>query len=93
MKYNLCYVALLQGEDTKGRTLRQTLALYDRKTQKREKPKKKMKQKMVKHSHPELNEDSNCKGSRHKLMHVQGNRQIKKQCKVIYPILTQTRET
>ena len=32
---------------------------------------------MVKHSQPELNEDSNCKGSRHKLMHVQDNRQIK----------------
>ena len=43
---------------------------------------------MVKHSQPELNEDSNCKGSRHKLMHVQVNRQIKKQCKVIYAILT-----
>ena len=40
IKYNLCYVAPLQGEDTIGRALRQTLALYDRKTQKREKLKK-----------------------------------------------------
>ena len=31
---------------------------------------------MVKHSQPELSEDSNCEGSRHKLMHVQDNKQI-----------------
>ena len=35
MKYNLCYVAPLQGEVTKVCALRPTLALYDRKTQKR----------------------------------------------------------
>ena len=67
MKYNLCYVAPLQGEDTKGRALRHKRLHYMiGKHTKREILKNKLKQKMVKHSRPELNED------------VQVNRQIKK---------------